>query len=297
MELIWLEDYLALAETLNFSRAAEARHVTQPAFSRRIRALEDWIGAALFTRTTHGVALTPAGEHFHNQAEVLTRALHQLRRDTVEASGRGAKLLSIAATHALSFTFFPKWIRSNEQVLALGNLNLISDSMQACEQMMLRGDAQFLLCHHHQDMSSRLETGQFRSIVVGTDTLVPLSAPGINGAPRWPLHSGAPVKYLAYSAQSGLGRIVAARWGAKDRGFALETVFTSHLAATLLSMARAGDGVAWLPLTLAEEDISAGRLVEAGNPPFEIPIEIRLFRPVARQGHVAESVWAAFQRT
>ena len=77
----------------------------------------------------------------------------------------------------------------------------------------------------------------------------------------------------------------------------LETVFTSHLAATLLSMARAGDGVAWLPRTLAEEDISAGLLVEAGNRELEIPIEIRLFRPVARQGQAAESVWAAFERT
>ena len=297
MELIWFEDYLALAETLNFSRAAEARHVTQPAFSRRIRALEEWIGADLFARTTHGVALTPAGEHFHNQAEVLTRALHQLRRDTLEVSGRSARLLSIAATHALSFTFFPKWVRRNESVLALGNLNLISDSMQACEQMMLRGEAQFLLCHTHPDMSSRLETNQFKSIVVGADTLVPLSAPGRNGAPRWSLDDAEPVKYLAYSAQSGLGRIVAARWGAKDRAAALETVFTSHLAATLLSMARAGDGVAWLPRTLAEEDISAGLLVEAGNRELEIPIEIRLFRPVARQGQAAESVWAAFERT
>jgi LysR family transcriptional regulator, hypochlorite-specific transcription factor HypT len=297
MELIWLEDYLALAETLNFSRAAELRHVTQPAFSRRIRALENWVSAALFSRTTHGVALTPAGEHFHNQAEILTRALHQLRRDTIEVSGRGARLLSIAATHALSFTFFPKWVRRNEKVLALGNLNLISDSMQACEQMMLRGDAQFLLCHHHPNMSSRLETAQFKSIVVGADTLVPLCAPARDGVPRWRLRGGKPVKYLAYSAQSGLGRIVAARWGAKDRAFALETVFTSHLAATLLSMARAGDGVAWLPRTLADEDISAGLLVEAGGSDLAIPIEIRLFRPVARQSEAAESVWAAFERS
>lgn len=297
MELIWLEDYLALAETLNFSRAAELRHVTQPAFSRRICALESWVGAALFSRTTHGVALTPAGEHFHNQAEILTRALHQLRRDTIEVSGRGARLLSIAATHALSFTFFPKWVRSNEKVLALGNLNLISDSMQACEQMMLRGEAQFLLCHHHQNMSSRLDAGQFRSIVVGADTLVALCAPAGNGAPRWRLRGGKPVKYLAYSAQSGLGRIVAARWGAKDRAFALDTVFTSHLAATLLSMARAGDGVAWLPRTLAEDDISAGLLVEAGDPDMAIPIEIRLFRPVAPQSYAAEKVWAAFERS
>jgi DNA-binding transcriptional LysR family regulator len=296
MELAWLEDYLALSETLNFSRAAEARHVTQPAFSRRIRALEGWIGAALFTRTTHGVALTPAGEHFHNQAQVLTRALHQLRRDTLEASGRGARLLSIAATHALSFTFFPKWVRGNERVLALGNLNLISDSMQACEQMMLRGDAQFLLCHYHRDISSPVASGQFKSIVVGADTLVPLCAPGPDGVPKWPLRSGKPANYLAYSAQSGLGRIVAARPARKDRAFTLETIFTSHLAATLLSMARAGDGVAWLPRTLAEEDISAGLLVEAGDPDLEIPIEIRLFRPVARQSHSAESVWAAFER-
>lgn len=297
MELIWLEDYLALAETLNFSRAAEMRHVTQPAFSRRIRALEGWVGAALFSRTTHGVALTPAGEHFHNQAEVLTRALHQLRRDTLEVSGRGARLLSIAATHALSFTFFPKWVRSNEQVLALGNLHLISDSMQACEQMMLRGDAQFLLCHYHQNMGSRVETGQFKSIVVGTDMLVPLSAPNRNGGPRWRLRSGKSVKYLAYSKQSGLGRIVATQWGTKDRAFTLETIFTSHLAATLLSMARAGDGVAWLPRTLAEEDISAGLLVDAGHADLEIPIEIRLFRPVARLSQSAETVWAAFERT
>lgn len=296
MELTWFEDYLALAETLNFSRAAEARHVTQPAFSRRIRALENWVGAELFSRTTHGVALTPAGEHFHNQAEILTRALHQLRRDTLDVSGGGARHLSIAATHALSFTFFPKWVRGNERVLALGNLNLISDSMQACEQLMLRGDAQFLLCHYHRNMSSRLESRQFRSIVVGADTLVPLSAPGSKGVPRWRLRGGKPVKYLAYSAQSGLGRIVAARWGTEDRAFTLETIFTSHLAATLLSMARAGDGVAWLPRTLAEEDISAGRLVKAGGADLQIPIEIRLFRPVARQGQAVESVWAAFEQ-
>ena len=296
MELIWFEDYLALAETLNFSRAAELRHVTQPAFSRRIRALEAWVGTELFARTTHGVSLTPAGEHFHDQAEVLTRALHQLRRDTIEVSDRRARPLSIAATHALSFTFFPQWVRRNDSILALGNLNLISDSMQACEQMMLRDDAQFLLCHHHREMSSRIGAGQFRSIVVGTDTLVPLSAPSAGGVARWRLDGGQPVKYLAYSAQSGLGRIVAARWGAKDRPFALETVFTSHLAAALHSMARAGDGVAWLPRTLAEDDIAAGLLVEAGGAELEIPIEIRLFRPAARQSRAVEEIWSVFER-
>ena len=64
MDLDWLKDFLALAQEKNFSRAADARHVTQPAFSRRIRALEDWMGTPLFERSAQGATLTPAGAYF-----------------------------------------------------------------------------------------------------------------------------------------------------------------------------------------------------------------------------------------
>lgn len=57
----------------------------------------------------------------------------------------------MAATHALSFAFFPYWIRSHPLFESLGPLNLISDTMEACEQVMLRGEANFLLCDHHPD--------------------------------------------------------------------------------------------------------------------------------------------------
>ena len=50
MDLDWLKDFLALAELKSFSRAADARNVTQPAFSRRVRALEEWVGTRLFSR-------------------------------------------------------------------------------------------------------------------------------------------------------------------------------------------------------------------------------------------------------
>jgi len=49
VETAWLADLKALAETLNFSRAAEKRHITQPAFGRRIKSLEDWCGAELLS--------------------------------------------------------------------------------------------------------------------------------------------------------------------------------------------------------------------------------------------------------
>ena len=60
----WLEDFLALAEARSFSRAAHERHITQPAFGRHIRALEEYVGQELIDRTSIPVGLTPEGAQF-----------------------------------------------------------------------------------------------------------------------------------------------------------------------------------------------------------------------------------------
>jgi DNA-binding transcriptional LysR family regulator len=111
MDLIWLEDFLAIAEGGGFSRAAERRHVTQPALSRRIRSLEEWLGTPLFERSTHTVALTPAGEMFRPVAEDVLRRIYGGREEAREIARLKAETIHFAATHALSQTFFPDWIR------------------------------------------------------------------------------------------------------------------------------------------------------------------------------------------
>lgn len=287
MELDWLKDFLALAEQRNFSRAAELRHVTQPAFSRRIRALEDWIGTPLFQRGAQGAELTPAGAHFHPLAEELLHRLHHARRDTKAVAEREAASLSIAATHALSFTFFPGWIRARLPLEALGAINLVSDSLEACEQIMLAGEVHALLCHHHPDAPGRLDAGRFESRRVGGDVLVPLSAPAPGGGPAWGLDGA--TRLLGYGQASGLGRILAATAPALPGP--TEMVFTSHLAATLMTMAREGYGVAWLPLTMAGEEMERGRLVRAGGEGFDIPVEIRLFRALGGSNPGADLLW------
>ncbi|EWY37225.1 LysR family transcriptional regulator [Skermanella stibiiresistens SB22] len=293
MDLDWLKDFLALAEQKNFSRAADIRNVTQPAFSRRVRALEDWIGTPLFARGAQGATLTPAGDYFLPLADELTRGLLRARRDTRAVGERVGATLSIAATHALSFTFFPGWIRRHMRFEALGTLNLISDSMDACEQIMLGGEVHFLLCHHHADAPTRFEPSRFQSVHVGNDVLVPVCAPDAENRPVWPLPGRAerPTRLLAYSQASGLGRILAAHQSGGSGSAEVETVFTSHLAATLLTMARQGHGVAWLPLTLAEDDLTRARLVRAGPERFDIPIGIRLFRSVDCRNRVADELW------
>jgi LysR family transcriptional regulator, hypochlorite-specific transcription factor HypT len=58
-------------------------------------------------------------------------------------------------------------------------------------------------------------------------------------------------------------------------------------------MARQGEGVAWVPQSLAAEDIEAGHLVDPGLGRFSIDVEIRLFRPVHRLAGTAEAFWKA----
>jgi len=298
LDLDWLKDFAALAELKSFSRAADARNVTQPAFSRRIRALEDWIGTPLFARGALGASLTSAGQHFQPLATDLIRSLERAQRDTRSVGERDNVALSIAATHALSFTFFPGWIRQQLRFEALGALSLISESMDGCEQIMLGGEVHFLLCHTHAEAPTRFEPERFQSHRIGDDCLVPLCAPGADGGPSWPLAGTTtrPARLLSYSRASGLGRILAAHQIGRTTTTNMETGFTSHLAATLMTMAREGHGVAWLPLTLAREDIEQGRLVRAGGEQFDIPIEIRLFRSPDCRNDVADELWHALTR-
>ncbi len=294
MELDWLEDFVALAAVQNFSRAAEVRHVTQPAFSRRIRMLESWVGTGLFERQPRRIGLTAAGERFRPHAESILRDLRQAKADALDAAGRAKTTLTIAATHALSFSFFPHWVRSRAPAALLGSLNLMSDSMGACEEIMLRGEASFLLCHGHAQVEGKLNKRQFRFARIGEDLLVPLCAPEEQGKPLWPVRvsaDSAPVPYLAYAPASGLGRILEADWRSRGLHLKLQTTMTARLAAALLTMAEDGQGVAWLPLSLATEHIARGALVNAGEPGLATPLEIVLCRPVARLGEVAEQFW------
>lgn len=286
MELAWLEDFVALAELENFSRAADARHVTQPAFSRRIRALENWMGVDLFERTTQGATLTDVGRQMLGNAQDMTRRLHQMRLDARELAGKQLRTLYFAATHSLSFNFFPGWIRSTEREAPIEAVRLHSDNMRVCEQMLLNGEVQFLLCHHHADVPPRFPSEQFLGKTIGSDRLIPLCAPQAISEVTTDTRP-----YLCYTADSGLGRIVNWRLNRSQPEQHLESRFNSHLAAVLLSMALEGKGMAWLPATLAESEMQQQRLVRALDEHWDIPMQIRLFRARTPLSDFAEAFW------
>ena len=300
LDLEWLEDFLALAETGNFSRAAEARSIAQPAFSRHIRALEEWMGVELFDRSAHPAALTAAGQRFLPLLETILANLEAARIKARAAHDQAAASLRFAATHVLSLTFFPRWLVEVEARLQMGPIQTMSDSSHACEDLMLQRRVQFVLCHGHPDVPGRLDEAQYPLLRLSGDVLLPVSAPA-PGAPGQPLHAvlqERPVPVLAYSEASGLGRIMRSRMRhlfseGKDAAMpqGVSVVFTAHHAVLLKTMALEGRGVAWLPESLIADELRAGTLVAAGGSAFSLPVQIRLYRQRAEMSPMAEAVW------
>jgi DNA-binding transcriptional LysR family regulator len=307
MDLIWLEDFLAIAEERGFSRAAERRHVTQPALSRRIRSLEKWLGTELFTRSSHTLTLTPAGETFRHVAEDVLRRVLAGRQEAHEVARLKAETIYVAATHSLSQTFFPEWIRQAETEGPGAAIQLVAANFAACEKLLLDAQAQFLLAHYHPSIESRLDADRFQRIDLDTDVLVPISAPNTKRAgrggrrkpagPRYALPGSAeaPLPYLAYHPGSGVGRIVTSFLSRKTPACHLVPSFSAPVT-LLVEMAREGRGLTWAPRSLVQDDLATGRLMRAGAADWDIAIGVCLFRSRARMTNAAEAFWSTVQK-
>jgi len=93
VELRHLRYFVAVAEELNFTRAAARVHTSQPSFSQQIRQLEAEVGVALLDRSRHHVALTKGGRIFLREAkDILGRIEHASRLAKQAADGRGGEL-------------------------------------------------------------------------------------------------------------------------------------------------------------------------------------------------------------
>lgn len=299
MEIRWLEDFLSLVDTRNFSRSAEARYTTQPAFSRRIKSLEEWVGATLFDRTTQPISLTPSGERFRPVAEEVLRRLYQGRDDARGVNDVTASTIRFAATHSLSLTFFPRWLQSIETRSHIFNTRLDSNQFSDCVQSLLRGDCHFMITHTHPSIEMHLPPMHFVSTVVGTDRLLPVSLPDTAGSPidRLPGTHDEPVHYLAYAETSAIGRAVEDTLAHAETPLFLNRVFVSHLAAVLKSMSREGRGLAWLPESNIDKELETGALVVAGGEEWYIPVDIRLFRSREPLPPMAEEFWSLLEQT
>ncbi len=111
MELRHLRYFVAVAEELNFRRAAVRLHLAQPALSAQVRQLEEELGAQLLERDRHHVALTAAGSVFLQHARRVLSGAEEAARAAGRASRGETGRLSIGFTAQLSYEWLPTVLR------------------------------------------------------------------------------------------------------------------------------------------------------------------------------------------
>ncbi len=291
MQIKWLEDFVTLAKTRSFTRSAELRNVTHPAFGRRIKSLEAWAGTPLIAREEKPVKLTAAGEALLESAEEMLRGVQGARDNMLLAAGHQERGVVLATGRTLARTVLPDWLVRLRGLLDEADLQIRTESLANVVQLLERGDADFALLYHHPVLAVKLDPRQFIHVTVATDRMVPVSRATADGQPIHSLLDGKPVPYLGYANTLAMGRLVADHLANHPAAPLLQRRVEIDSADAQYEYVERGLGVAWLPWSLAHLACKSGLMAPAGDRKMEVRFEVRLYRPKRRLKPVAEAIW------
>lgn len=262
MKQQWIEDFLALVEAGSFSGAATLRHVTQPAFSRRIQLLEDWLGIDLVDRRMQPLRLTAVAERHIPAFRILLRDMNQLR-SRMQSEHNGTARIVLATQHSLTITRLPSLLEHlMDEMQGSVGFSIRSENRDECVALFLRGDADLLLCMEEPNDTLYKLLPESSRLSLGQETLVPLSAADGNGGALHFPRDDRPVNVLAFPPDSFLGRIMYEhRFTALLHHHNVVIVHESVFLAGVKEMLLAGLGMAWLPVSLVERELKCGALV------------------------------------
>jgi DNA-binding transcriptional LysR family regulator len=298
VETKWLEDFVSLAETRSFSRSAQLRHVTQPAFSRRIQALEAWAGIDLVDRSAYPTRLTPAGETLHGQALEVLVSLQAARNMMRGHQQAGQDMIEFAVPHSLAVTFFPHWVMDLRERFGAVKSKLVALNVHDAVMRLTEGSCDLLIAYHHASHPLQLNPERYEMLTLDHDTVAPYAKADAEGQPmfRLPATSRNRVPYLSYSSGAYLGRLVAVIAKQSPLPLNLEPIYETDMAEGLKAMALEGHGVAFLPGSSVRKELKSRKLVRAAaSGQCELAMEVRIYRErpeVARHTKAsAQALW------
>lgn len=261
MRLEWLEDILAVVETGSFHAAAIRRNITQPAFSRRIRAIEDYVGAELFDRERKPVGLKPSisaqQEEIKRLVTDMKDLLYELRRQGREASNR----VVIASQHAITTSRAPgivEMFSSNIDV----SVRLRSANRDECLALLMTKQADLLLNYQSATEAAAETEDYLERVDLGPEAFIPVFATQSLGILNDSYARGE-LPVIAYPSDAFLGRIFNEELAPQIRSgeFVRRKVETA-LTLAALQFAINGVGVAWVPESIAKDAIRAGLIFD-----------------------------------
>ena len=274
----WLEDALALFEEKSFSKAAKRRNVSQPAFSRRIQNLENWLGSSIVNRGTNPVTILDGSYALEPEIRSLARRFQELK-SIFRTANQNLQRLNVASQHNLAASVFPHIMEMITSKTPNTSFNLKAGNLDDCITMCLKGETDFLLSYKMEHEKPSLPDWIFEEVSLGHDSLVPVCDPGLyEKLSIAMLNQTKPiVHYLAYPETSFLGRVVNEFCIEHIQSqFKAEYICEAAFTTSLKELCLRGLGFSWLPMSLIVSEIKEGYLKVLSVPLPSVPMEITL---------------------
>jgi len=264
MRLEWLEDILAVMETGSLIKAAEQRLLTQPAFSRRIKTIENYIGVELFDRSKKPAQLKKTVIDQQRNIQEIAAGLRDLRHELKRQDRETQNHIVIASQHAITTSIVPSLVKK----LSADNdisIRLRSVNRDECYALLMTKQADFIMIYQSVNEPFPSQEGFLEEISLGQDRLIPVYAtaelPNLNEN-----YSNGNIPLIVYPADAFLGQVMSLEifphlWNMTSIRKKAETALT--LAA--LQLAISGVGVAWAPYSLASPELKNGRLTDLSD--------------------------------
>lgn len=286
METRWLDDFLALAETGNFTRAAQARNASQAAFSRRIQALEMAVNATLVDRSIYPTRLTPAGDAFRAKAAEILAQLREAVQD-ISAGGPGGAL-RIALPYALGTAFAGRWLAhwAPEKL----RYDLQPGSMHDLFTALVSGRADLLICFYSPVQPIQIDSQRYERLLVGEGHVRPYARHDVRDAVRFPGTAKKPIPLLNYPPTVYFGRLVETIIERAPQKLYADRLVECEMSDVLRDLALAGQGVAWLPTCTVDPVVHAA-LEPVDDGAWTLDVQVMAFRDKESTNPALRRLW------
>ena len=204
MDLLWFRDLGLLARTGNFSEAAKLGNISQPALSRRIKALEHWVGSDLVDRSRHPVTLTNAGTQMLEAGQQALLRLESERGQIRETQSLPDQyVVTFGTPHSIGWRFFPAWLQSFEDAFGPIISRLRADDLPNCVRDLREEEVDFLIAYDSDQAKSVQPGRDYDSVLIGRDALIPVCKLAADGRPIFDLgEGGVEVPYLRFGTNA-----------------------------------------------------------------------------------------------
>lgn len=257
MNTKWLEDFIILADCQKFTLAAHIRSSSQAAFSRRIQQLEEHLGQVLFNREKTPICLTPAGKKLYPIAIEMIEMSKRCRTDIRMAE----PLLSIASLNTLACGFLPHYLEQinkkikNKLTVCVDTSSKFTSSYQAS---LLSEKFDVLLFYRNENTATIFDEHTYDVVTLAQDKLIWVCTPDF----RSNLNLHEEIQHLAYTEGSQLFKLSQKMRNYISAKHFLTVHFKANISESIKAMAIYGHGVACLPLSCIQEEITSKKLVQ-----------------------------------